>query len=69
MRKKSPLFDLAGNPSGNSWTSAHIAEEEESLWDLAEQDEGCPECGYEGPLKSTRRGWKCPECREIIIPE
>lgn len=66
-RKKFPLFDSSGMPSGNTWTSSHI-DDRESLWDLVEQDEGCPECGFEGPLRSTRIGWKCPSCREIVIP-
>ncbi len=64
---KKQLFDADGLPSGNSWTSAAIAEEE-SLWDLADQDDGCPLCGYDGQLRSTRKGYKCPECREIVIP-
>lgn len=67
MSRKAQLFDADGLPSGNSWNKAHI-DEAESLWDLADQEEGCPECGFEGPLRSTRKGYKCPECREIVIP-
>lgn len=67
MSRKAQLFDRDGLPSGNSWTSSNI-DDGESLWDLADQTEGCPECDYEGPLRSTRKGWKCPSCRHLVIP-
>lgn len=67
MRKRS-LVDSDGMNTGNSWTSKAIDEEESFFRNLSEQDEGCPECDYEGPLRSTRKGWKCPSCKEIVIP-
>jgi hypothetical protein len=64
-RRKS--LDSEGMGSGNSWNRAEI-EEDYSAWGLIDQEEGCDECGYEGPLRSTRKGWKCTECRKIVIP-
>ena len=43
-------------------------EEESSLFDLYDQEEGCPKGGYEGPLELKRRGWRCPDCFGLIIP-
>lgn len=35
---------------------------------LRGNEDECPNCGYYGPMRSTRKGMKCPECREIAIP-
>ncbi len=63
------LLDSDGNSTGNSWNRANNVEQEEGFTTgLFEQEDGCPHCGYDGALRSTRKGWKCPECREIVIP-
>jgi len=68
---KRMLVDPDGNCSGNTWNSARNDEDEyddeNTFKSLLEQDEGCP-CGYEGALRSTRRGWKCPKCKNIVVP-
>lgn len=28
----------------------------------------CPYCDYEGPLDPRRDGYRCPECRELVLP-
>ena len=69
MARKSALIDSEGFQTGNSWNRASTEEAEEGFTQsLFEQEEGCNECGYDGPLRSTRKGWKCPECRRIVIP-
>lgn len=69
MARKQILVDSDGNPTGNSWNSGDNDEESlDGFRALIEQDEGCPYCGYEGHLRSTRKGYKCPKCREIVIP-
>lgn len=35
---------------------------------LRDLDDECPECGYEGVLRSTRKGIQCPKCKAIVIP-
>jgi len=63
------LIDSEGFQTGNSWNRATTDQAEEGFTTaLFEQEEGCAECGYDGPLRSTRKGWKCPECRRIVIP-
>lgn len=66
MRKRQ-LLDSEGASTGCSWTSAD-AEDDEGFRQLLQSEEGCPECGYDGPLRSTRKGYKCPDCRTIVIP-
>ena len=36
-----------------------------SLFDSCEE---CLECGYEGPLTLRTRGYVCPECDTLVIP-
>jgi hypothetical protein len=66
--QKQVLVDSDGNLTGNSWTSS--AQDEDATFQslLEDQDDGCPFCGFDGQLRSTRKGYKCPECREIVIP-
>ena len=37
----------------------------DALWDL---EEGCYACGYEGALVLKRKGYICPKCKELILP-
>lgn len=62
------LLDSEGIATGNSWNRADIGEDPGYTGSLSEQEDGCPECGFDGQLRSTRKGWKCPECRAIVIP-
>lgn len=64
------LVDSDGVATGNSWNRADNDEDEDRGFTgrLFEQEDGCPYCGFEGQLRSTRKGYKCPECREIVIP-
>lgn len=63
------LVDLDGLPTGNSWTSNNDDDDrDDGFRHLIEQDEGCHHCGYDGQLRSTRKGYKCPQCRQIVIP-
>lgn len=65
---KKQLLDADGMSSGNSWNQAITNSSEEGFTTaLFEQEDGC-DCGYEGQLRSTRKGWKCPSCRKIVIP-
>lgn len=42
--------------------------ENDSFFDhLRSFDDECPNCGYFGPMRSTRKGMKCPDCREIVV--
>lgn len=34
---------------------------------LYEAEDSCPECDYYGPMRSTRRGWRCPKCRTLVV--
>lgn len=69
MSRKKTLVDFDGIPTGNSWTTLDDSEEAlEGFRVLIAQEEGCPYCEYEGVLRSTRKGYKCPKCREIVIP-
>lgn len=65
--KRKHLVDPDGLPTGNSWNRAETTEDG-FMAALYEQEDGCPECGSDKPLRSTRKGWKCPDCREIVIP-
>ncbi len=67
MPRKRGLVDSEGMPTGNSWTSPDD-EEERGFRSLIDQEEICHFCGYDGPLRPTRKGYKCPECREIVLP-
>lgn len=62
------LLDSDGFPTGNSWNRAEPEEDTGLIRGLAEQEDGCPHCEYDGQLRSTRKGWKCPKCRAIVIP-
>lgn len=64
------LLDPDGAATGNSWNRAHTEDDEQEGFTagLFEQQDGCPFCEYEGQLRSSRKGWKCPKCREIVIP-
>ena len=69
MPRKRALVDSDGNATGNSWISGRDEEESEG-WRalLSESDDGCSSCGFEGPLRLTRKGYKCPQCRTLVIP-
>lgn len=62
------LLDADGASTGNSWNRAETDGDEGFTAGLFDQEDGCPYCGFEGQLRSTRKGYKCPECREIVIP-
>lgn len=68
MSRKHVLVDLDGISTGNSWTNPTDNEHDAGFRQLIEQDDGCHHCGYDGQLRSTRKGYKCPECRQIVIP-
>lgn len=34
---------------------------------LYEAEDECQHCGYYGPLRSTRKGYRCPDCRKIVV--
>lgn len=65
---KKQLLDSDGVPTGNAWNRAEVEESNDNFSSLFEQQDGCPYCGFDGQLRSTRKGYKCPECREIVIP-
>jgi hypothetical protein len=69
-RDTEELLDEAGLPTGNRHVKAIRPSDESngSLFDLYEQEEGCPYCEYDGMLRSTRKGYRCPQCKEIVIP-
>lgn len=66
MARRIRLVDSDGLSTGNSWN--RVEDEEEGFRSLLEAEDGCPYCNYEGSLRSTRKGWRCPRCREIVIP-
>lgn len=69
MSRKRILIDADGMSNGNSWTKNDDNDNDEGFRALLTvQDDGCYVCEFEGPLKSTRRGYKCPVCRTIVIP-
>lgn len=70
MPKRRALVDSDGNSTGNSWISSSDDEGDEDSFRalLATQDDSCPECGFDGPLRSTRKGYKCPRCKALVIP-
>jgi len=70
MPRKHGLIDADGNSTGNSWISNRDGDEEEEGFRslFTSQDDGCTACGFEGPLRSTRKGYKCPKCRTLVIP-
>ncbi len=35
---------------------------------LLDDFQTCPECDYEGTLELKHRGYTCPECRTLVIP-
>ena len=35
---------------------------------LLDAFDSCPECGYEGPLDLKKKGYVCPECRNLVLP-
>ncbi len=35
---------------------------------LLDSFDECGECGYEGPLDLKKRGYVCPECRTLVLP-
>lgn len=67
-REKSKLYNLEGF-TGNTQKKAHIPEDDSFFSTLYEAEDGCPECGFEEPLILTKRGWKCKQCRTIVIPQ
>lgn len=36
---------------------------------LRDAFDGCDDCGYEGPLDLKSRGYICPECKTLILPQ
>lgn len=34
---------------------------------LYEADDECPKCEYYGPMRPTRKGYRCPECRALVV--
>lgn len=54
--------------TGNRQKMAMIEDEKSFAAELLDRDEGCHLCGYEGILQLTKKGWKCPQCRKILIP-
>lgn len=64
------LLDSDGVATGNSWNRVGDDEDYDKGFTggLFEQQDGCPFCDFEGQLRSTRKGYKCPKCREIVIP-
>lgn len=65
---KKELLDSNGATTGNSWNRANTDDDTGFMSGLYEQQDGCVYCDYEGQLRSTRKGWKCPRCKEIVIP-
>lgn len=35
---------------------------------LRDSFEFCTECDYEGPLTLKKRGYVCPECQTLVLP-
>jgi hypothetical protein len=68
MTRKRGLVDFDGLPTGNSWTTRDDDDVETGFRSLIDQEEVCHFCGYDGPLRPTRKGYKCPKCREIVLP-
>jgi len=42
-------------------------EDSNTLFDAMPED-GCYCCEYEGPLVLGRKGYICPECKELVLP-
>jgi anaerobic ribonucleoside-triphosphate reductase len=34
---------------------------------ILEELDSCPNCGYQGPPESSRRGYTCPECKYLLL--
>ena len=45
-----------------------LEEERNGFFDhLYETEDECQRCGYFGPLKSTRKGYRCPDCGKLVV--
>lgn len=67
-RAHTDLYDSEGINTGNRRVGVDHEETGCFFDSLYEQEDYCPNCDYEGPLELKRKGYRCPECRSIVIP-